>query len=123
MPQLKDIKGLVAVPDNSLIILIILIIVIIGIGIALWYFYKKQKLKKNNHKITILNILKNIDFNNSKKAAYKFSIYANEFITDENRQNFELINQQLTIYKYKKQVNQLNLDLISSIKKFINDIK
>lgn len=121
MDNLKDIKPLVVVADNSFTyLLIVLAIILLMLLIAGYYGWRKIQLKRRNDKKRIaLKILKALDFNDSKATAYTFSRYANALVNDDNAKDFEKINTALINYKYKKQVNQLEQDLLEQIKLFI----
>lgn len=118
MEQLKDIKALVEIPDNSLFYLVsigILLLTFIGIFIV-----KKIKNKKVSPEKIALNKLQNINYNNSKEFAYNFSLYGKSLITKVNESDFFEIESELEKYKYKKQVDKLDKDLLIKIKEFIN---
>ena len=113
--QLKDIKPLVEIPDNSFYLysgLILLAVVIVG---ALGYFlYTKIVFRKKiNLEKTYLEALDTIDWSSPKKAAYKATHYGRLLATDERRQ--ELFSQLLPLlekYKYKKEIDQADEEMI-----------
>lgn len=104
--QLRDIKPLVEIPDNSIYLywsLIILgIIVVLFVGYLLYQrfkFIKKQNLEKE-----YLEILNGIDWSSPKRAAYRATHYGRLLATDDRR--LELFSQLIPLlekYKYKKE--------------------
>lgn len=121
MDNLKDIKPLVIIADNSFIYLVIIIFIALLMLLILGYYIRKKlQLKRCNSKRIALNILKNLDFNDSKTTAYTFSHYASVLVNDRNIMDFEKINTALLDYKYKKQVNQLEKNLVEQIKVFLD---
>jgi FtsZ-interacting cell division protein ZipA len=116
MNKLKDIKPLVGIDDHSLMLSILLFIVIMAL-LLLGGWYQKQKTKsKQNQPLTAL---KKLDFKDSRACAYQFTLYAESFINEHNRVDYQQINADLSHYKYKKQVDDLPDKLINNIKKFI----
>ncbi|AYQ56749.1 hypothetical protein MS2017_1040 [Bathymodiolus thermophilus thioautotrophic gill symbiont] len=122
MDNLKDIKPLVAITDNSFTYLLIVLFIALLIALVAGYSgWKKIQLKRRNDKKRIaLKILKNLDFNDSKTTAYTFSRYASALVNDGNVIEFEQINTALLAYKYKEKVEQLEQDLIEQIKGFVD---
>lgn len=119
--QLKDIKPIVSIPDNSLIYLIIALLVsLIILWIVIKFGWKKFKPSKNNLRKNALEQLKNLNFTNAKTVAYGFNRYGYFLLNDDNQKQFEQIQNALIQYKYKKQVGVLDADLIADIKEFIS---
>jgi uncharacterized membrane-anchored protein YhcB (DUF1043 family) len=119
MIPIRDIKPNVEIIDYYFIAFIIGLIILI---IILTLFAIK-KLKKKNPKKEILEKLKNLDFNNSKKTAYEFTKYARVFINEENKEKYEKIVKSLEKYKYKKIVPPLDEKDKETIKNFIKEIR
>ncbi|MBA5248496.1 MAG: hypothetical protein FE834_03020 [Gammaproteobacteria bacterium] len=119
--QIKDIKALVTILDNSFVyLLIMLAVALLVLCIAGYYGWQKIQLKRrNDKKKRALKILKSLDFNDSKTVAYHFSCYAIELVDDTNKQEFEAISRALLDYKYKKQVGSLSQDLVAQVKRFV----
>ncbi|WPE17292.1 hypothetical protein [Candidatus Thioglobus autotrophicus] len=117
MNQLKDIKPIVAIADNSLIYFLIALI-IIAIALAFLYWKLGKKRHDSNKKIA-LKKLQALDFSNSKAVAYDFKKYAQLLCNETNQAKFKQINSDLESYKYKKQVGDLNPALIQTIQDFI----
>ncbi|CAC9570135.1 hypothetical protein [uncultured Gammaproteobacteria bacterium] len=122
MDTLKDIKPLVDIADHSFTYLLVLLFVVLLMALLAGYFgWKNFQLKRrNDKKRKALNLLKNLDFNDSKLTAYTFSRYANVLVNDNNAVDFEKINTALLAYKYKEKVAQLEPDLIKKIKDFLH---
>ena len=77
LSKLHDIKELENIPDNSIFIFSILVFAgIILILTIIFLFIKYFKNRKVSDRKTYFNILKNIDFDDSKKAAYIFTKYS-----------------------------------------------
>jgi len=119
---LKDIKPIVEIHDNSIIIFAVTIFSII-ILLALLYFLLKPK-RKRRKKLTSKEInlkkLKSINFSDDKDIAYTFTTFAEEFI-DKNL--YQEILKELEEFKYKKQIPSMPETLKSKIKNIIKDIK
>jgi len=118
MNQLKDIKPIVSINDDSLTYF--LIIIGITLLIATFVYWKVKRVENSNSKKIALEKLQKLDFSNSKMTAYDFKKYGEVLCTDENKPQFDQINNNLEQYKYKKQVGKLDLKLIEKIKDFIH---
>jgi len=119
---LKDIKPIVEIPDNSLIILGVISFVVL-IALVLLYLLvkpKRKRRKKPTQRELNLQKLKSIDFSNDKEVAYTFTTLANDFLDDEV---YNKIVSKLDIYKYKKQTPPMPKSLKEEIKKAIGEIK
>lgn len=119
---LKDIKPIVEIPDNSLIVLGIISFIVL-IALSLLYLLvkpKRRKRKKPTQRELNLQKLKNIDFSNDKDIAYTFTTLANEFLDDEV---YNKIVSKLEVYKYKKDTPPMPKSLKEQIKKEIRGIK
>ncbi len=117
MNNLKDIKSIVTVPDDSLMYLLI---AMTGLVIAVFFIWKVIKIKQNNDRKIAIEKLKKLDFTDSKTVAYDFKRYAQILYSEENKVKFEQINSDLEQYKYKKHVADLEEALIQKIKDFIH---
>jgi uncharacterized membrane protein YhiD involved in acid resistance len=119
MIPIKDIKPNVEIIDYQFIVFIaIILIFLIILGVFLI-----KKLKKANPKKKLLEKLKNLDFNNSKKTAYEFTELARNFVNEENKTKYKEIVKSLEKYKYKKEVPPLSQEDIQNLKKFIKEIR
>lgn len=125
MQGLKDIKGLVEVPDYSLWILLSIVIFVIFFIILIIYLYKNKRRRKK--KLTFEQIarknLKEIDFSNTKNTVYTFSENFQYFINEENKEAFKKLQKELEAYKYKKDIDELPSKLEENIKELIKEIK
>lgn len=122
---LKDIKDIVYIPDYSLYILLFITTIIIAIifYIIFRYITRIKKTKVLTKKEIAYNNLKNLDFNNTKDSVYKFTQDGELFLTDKNRDNYNKIISSLEKYKYKKDVDSLDINIQNSMKEFIKRIK
>lgn len=118
--KIHDIKALVEVPDYSLYIFIfILLTFVILLIFFIYFFYKKFKNKKKNQQKNYIQKIKNIDLSQSKMAAYEITKYID--LINKNEQQAVLAKeliQELTQYKYKKEVEAFTQTTILTYKKF-----
>jgi len=121
---LRDIKPIVQIPDNSLLIFSVIIFVLIIVGVLLYLLLKPKRRKRK--KLSPIEIkraqLKGIDFDNDKEVAYTFSTHAPLFLSEKNRDEYEKILKELEPYKYKKEIPKMDKKLKSKIKGFIDAI-
>jgi hypothetical protein len=108
MIKIHDIKPLVEIPDYSIYFYYGLIILGSLFGIAIMYLiYTFFKDKKESKQIKYFKILKNINFDNQKQAAYSISKYGNLLIKDEKETRlFKELNDSLEEFKYKKEISK-----------------
>ena len=110
LSKLNDIKELEKIPNNSIFIFSFLIFLAILILTTLIFFLIKffKNRKKSPRKI-YFEILKNIDFSDSKKSAYVITKYSRLITTNEREKKLanELI-EELEKYKYKKNVEKID---------------
>lgn len=120
---LHDIKPLVEVPDNSLMIIIILtalILTLIFVPLMLWAWKKLKKVKEINLRKVYLEKIHHIDTNNAKQAAYEISEYARHIVSsDKERSLLEELDNRLSQYKYKKSVEKLDDETLAHFRVFI----
>lgn len=108
--QIHDIKPLVQIPDYSIYIFSLLCL--LGVLFVLTIFFILYKLFKNrdkNSRKVILQKLKDIEFKDSKKAAYEITKYARELARSDRERALcsELIHE-LEKFKYKKEVMEFD---------------
>ncbi|HIE34576.1 MAG TPA: hypothetical protein EYP79_00050 [Campylobacterales bacterium] len=124
MDKLRDIKPLVQIPDYSFYAYIIAILLAIFLFLIL--FYKIIKIftaKKVDPRKEMINSLKNLDFNNPKKAAYLITKLGRELVHDDRSYKiFEELLRRLQKYKYKKDVPQIEDDVKSYLKLFLETV-
>ena len=111
--QLKDIKPLLEIPDNSFYIYWGLIVFASLLVVAILFFAAKRLWE--NRKINLakgyLEKLKSIDWKDAKQSAYEATHYARLLATDERRKElFSQLEPMLEQYKYKKEVNAVDQD-------------
>ena len=120
---LHDIKPLVEVPDNSLMIIIILtalILTLIFVPLMLWAWKKLKKVKEINLRKVYLEKIHHIDTNNAKQAAYEISEYARHIVSsDKERSLLEDLDNRLNQYKYKKSVEKLDDETLGHFRVFL----
>ena len=123
MEKLRDIKGLVEVTDYSLFYLL----GIVGIGVALLivlvvllykYLTKKDPLTQ---KKVAMELLDKFEFGDAKESAYAFSHLAQYAVNDTQRRELEELLAELELYKFKKEVPELDDELKAKMKKFIKE--
>jgi len=120
--QLRDIKPLLEIPDNSFYIYWGLI----GFGalllVAILFFIAKRlwENRKVNLEKKYLSELKKINWNDTKKAAYTATHYARLLATDDRRRElFAQLEPMLERYKYKKTVGEADEDTINQFNLFV----
>ena len=125
MEELKDIKGIIEVPDYSLWILLRMIVgLLLCLIFAIYYFKnRKKKRKRLTSKQIAMKNLKEINFDDTKGAVYSFCENFQYFIDKKNKESFEQLQKELEIYKYKKEIEKLSEEQINKIKNMIKEIK
>ena len=125
MEELKDIKGIIEVPDYSLWILLSIIAFVVFCLIILIYFFKnrRKKRKKPTLKQIAMKNLKEINFDDTKGAVYSFCESFQYFINEKNKEYFEQLQKELEIFKYKKEIEKLSDEQRNRIKSMIKEIK
>jgi hypothetical protein len=111
--QLRDIKPLLEIPDNSFYIYWGLIVFVSLLVLAILFFVVKKfwNKRKINLEKAYLQKLKNIDWKESKQSAYEATHYARLLATDERRKElFSQLEPMLEKYKYKKEVDEVDSD-------------
>ena len=120
--QLKDIKPLLEIPDNSFYIYWGLIIFAALLLFAILFFMGKKILE--NRKINLakgyLQKLKAIDWKDPKKSAYDATHYARLLATDERKKElFTQLEPLLEKFKYKKQVSEVDQDTLNRFNLYV----
>ncbi len=121
--KINDIKDLVNIPDISFYILILLIVLgIIIISFVGYLIYRFFKNKKNPRK-RYYEIIKNIDLNDTKNAAYQITFYARKLARNEREIKIsEELIALLEEYKYKKDVKKFENDIFQKYELFMDTI-
>lgn len=122
--EIHDIKPLVEIPDNSFFIFLALIFLGFILLISLIFFViKKLKNKKYNPRKETLKLLQNIDYTNSKEASYKISKYLRSLAQTPKEKKFaDEIIEKLEQYKYKKNVEDFDKQIIGKIDIFMENL-
>lgn len=113
--NLRDIKGLIEIPDYSLFLFVGVVLFSI---LFLYYAYKFLKSRKKrvlSKEEIARRELKNLDLNDSKSSAYKFSKYA-RYLDSKIDTSF------LQKYKYKKNVSSFEKADRKKIEKFLENV-
>ena len=119
---LHDIKPLVEVPDNSFMFLIIIAVVslLILIGLVIWAVSIYKQSKRENLRKSYLENIHQVDTDNAKEAAYEISYYGR--LLAENKRELEILeslDERLSQYKYKKEVERLDDDTLGYYRLFL----
>ncbi len=121
MSELRDIKPLLEIPDFSFFAY--LAALLLGFFAFAFLFYKLFVLlfkKRIDEKKMMIKELKELDFKDSKRAAYKITKYGRELIYDDRSlEIFEELVKRLGRYKYKKRVPAMDRETIQLINLFI----
>ena len=120
--QLRDIKPLVEIADNSIYLYWGLIVLGgIVLVVAIYILIKKIKpIKRTNKAKEYLEILKTIDWSKPKEASYSATHYGRLLARDERRAELYVqLVPMLEQYKYKKEVSQLDDDTKRQFELFI----
>lgn len=120
--QLRDIKPLLEIPDNSFYLYWGLIGFGVFLGLVTLFFVIKKfwESRKENLAKKYLAELKKIDWEDSKSSAYAATHYARLLATDERRQElFSQLEPMLEQYKYKKVVDGVDQDTLNQFNLYI----
>jgi len=116
---LHDIKTIVDVEEYSFYYFLatvgIGLVILFGIFYLFYLWYKKRNsfnIRKENFKI-----LNNLDLTNTKKSAYDMTFYGATFKDDSDRhkQMYENLINRLEVYKYKKEVESFDSEVLGYI--------
>ncbi len=124
--KLHDIKGLVEVPDNSLLFFSATVLLsLLAIGLLSWAVYRFLQRKKHiNWHALSLERLQNIDFSQSKQAAYEVTAWGDKLTkSPEQKDAFDTLVNVLEAYKYKKEVHPFDAATQALIENFIESFK
>jgi|GEM_PF-164165 hypothetical protein len=120
--QLRDIKPLLEIPDYSFYLYwgLIGFFALLGFGILFFVAKKFWENRKVNLAKMYLERLKQIDWEDSKHAAYEATKYARLLTTDERRKElFSQLEPMLEQYKYKKVVNEVDQQTLNQFHLFV----
>ncbi|ARU47447.1 hypothetical protein [Sulfurospirillum diekertiae] len=100
MESLKDIKGLVIIPDYSWMVFLSIILCIVGIlGWFLWKMKSPQKVLTPKEEALVF--LKTVSMEDAKECAYALSQWGALLVDDTNKAQFEALQEKLSYYKYR----------------------
>ena len=108
--KIHDIKDIVKIPDNSIFVYFTLIffafIILLSIIIFIIKYFKN---KKEDKRKIYFNILKDIEFKDSKSDAYTITKYLRLLVNDDREKRLaeDIING-LEVYKYKRNVSSID---------------
>jgi len=120
--QLKDIKPLLDIPDNSFYFYWGLILFASFVVLAIIYFVVKKLWEKRKINLAkgYLEKLKAIDWKDAKVSAYDATHYARLLATDERRKElFSQLEPLLEKYKYKKKVDEVDQDTLNRFNLYV----
>ncbi len=120
--QLKDIKPLLEIPDNSYYIYWGIIIVgsLLLLGILFFILKRLWENRKINLAKGYLEKLKVIDWKDVKHSAYEATHYARLLATDDRRKElFSQLEPLLEKYKYKKEVEAIDQDTLNKFNLYV----
>jgi len=123
---LHDIKPIVEVPDNSLMLLIIItaaILTFVLVPLVWWGWKGYKKSKALNVKKVYLEKIHAIDLNDAKQAAYEISEYGRYLASnDKEIELLESLDKRLSQYKYKKEVSKIDEETLGHFHVFLEVI-
>ena len=125
MKELKDIKGIVTVPDDSFLQLMLtlgggLLLILILVGVFLWLKKPKRRRQRPTPQILAREQLKTIDFKDTKQSLYAFSEATQVLIPEDER--LQPLLDKLEPYKYRREVPPLEPQLKGSIERLIEEL-
>lgn len=121
--ELKDIKGLVEIPDVSFIIFVFVVgLVVTIISVLLYLFFKGKLKKKATKKQIMLKELKALKYDDAKNSAYVFTKNCHIFLDDKNSKRYHDICDKLEVYKYKKDIPSMDKDTKQEMIEFISEL-
>lgn len=125
MEELRDIKDIVEVHEQSLETLIGLVVLALILLLIVIYFLKNRrpKRKRLTPKALALQNLKNMNYENTKEVVYTFSTDGFLWINEKNQEAFNTLEEALISYKYKKEVPLLDRALENRIKAFVKELR
>lgn len=121
MQELRDIKGLVEIPDYSWLYILIIAFVVIVIVFLVYRYLSRPKYTyiKLSPKELAFNELKSINLDDTKSSVYTFT---QNFIYFDDSDEIKNFVDSLEIYKYKKTVPNLSQSDKEFIQNFVDRI-
>ncbi|MDD3323614.1 MAG: hypothetical protein PHN38_00625 [Sulfurospirillaceae bacterium] len=126
MEELRDIKGLVAIEDSSLLIFIALTcsLVLLAFMFVRWLLKWRKRGQKHNQIAIAKDMLQNLDISNSKETSYKIGKWG-RLLCAENPEHialFEKIFELTNSYKYQKEVPPFGEKEKNLIQEFVSKV-
>jgi len=123
--ELREIKPLLEISDNSYLLFIVITTILGAIVLlSLYFFFKRLWLnRKTNRRRVYFERLKSVDWRETKKAAYEVT-FLGRALADEPRIE-EIYNQLLPMlepYKYRKEVPLVDADTANQYKLLVHII-
>lgn len=126
MAELKDIRPIFELSDYIVPICLGFFGLLALILLVFLLFKLRKYFTKDVAKIQALAILHNLDYQQAKQTAYDFSKYAAILLNTKNeleQRRFQQLNEDLKRYKYKKDVDDLQENLVQDLKAFVATLK
>jgi len=121
---LKDIKPIVDVPDLSAwFFAAIVAAILLAIAAVLFWLRQRRKRRFDARRAEALRRLEALDFSDTKKAVYDFSLLGHFVTTPKNDAAFKALLRELEPYKFKKEVPPLDARLKTNMQRFIKEAK
>ena len=116
MPNINDIEPIIANNFSIYIYLFLSLLITVLITLLILFFrYRKGKIK------ACKNPYESLDFSNPKKELlYQFTIIAKE---QNQSPKLEQLLKELEPYKYSKNAKIVDVEIVTKIKKFIEEVK
>ena len=123
MEKLRDIKGIVEVPDHSfyLLLLAIGIVVAVVVLLGIWVYRRNGRYKMPIKRKVALQQLKALDFSDTKRCVYDFTRLAHYAAPKRLKAQLDTVLKELEQYKFKKEVLQLDRSAVKRMKAFIRE--
>lgn len=127
MPEqlpLRDIKSIVAVPDHSLWLFAALVAAaLIVAALLLFWLLRRTRKGGDPRRAEALRRLEAIDYGDTKRAVYDFSLLGHFVLTPQNEAPFRALVERLEAYKFQKTVPPLEEGLAMEMKQFVKEAR
>ncbi|GEM_PF-4526165 len=119
--DLKDIQDIVQIPDSSFMLFVLLFLSItIAILLFSYYIYKSMRRDIDPYHNEALKRAKEIDYSDTKRAVYDFTLLSSYLLNDQNSRLREQILSELERYKYRKSTEKLDPKIVEKMRRFID---
>ncbi|HIP12431.1 MAG TPA: hypothetical protein EYG73_06900 [Arcobacter sp.] len=119
MNELKDIKAIESISiDFSAYFIFIALCILCIVVLIIFLKTRKKRLTKSQKASRYLKAL-DFDTYDDKTLAYNFTIYGHECLQSHYEDEFLKIIRQLEQYKYKKDIQKIDSELIEEMKDYI----